>query len=161
MDKIDKNSTLEEVKQFLAKNFADKGCTCPACGQNVQQYKKKIDSLMATYLIKLHKLSEERFNSYFHVEQDLDVPLRVGGSWAKLRWWGLIEEQPKDEATTSSRTSGYWKITPRGASFVKGEITLPKYVKLYNGKCRGAEGEQININDCLGDKFDYKELMST
>lgn len=159
MDKIDNNSTLAEVKAFLAKHY-EKGCICSACGQNVKMYKKKIDSLMAVYLIKLYKLSNGSSGKYFHVENDLDVPLKVGGSWAKLRWWGLIEEQAKDELNTTSRTSGYWKITERGIHYAKGEITLPKYVKLYNGKCRGSEGKKTTIQESLGDKFNYQELMN-
>jgi hypothetical protein len=37
---------------------------------------------------------------------------------------------------------------------------VPKYVKLYNGRCLGVEGNPITIQQALGKKFRYAELMA-
>lgn len=153
---------IESAKGLIfANNTMKEGSTCPVCEQNVKMYWKKIDSLMAYYLIKLHRVaSNNPERTYFHVEDDLGVKQKVGGSFAKLRWWGLIEEQPKDKNVTNKRTSGMWMLTQRGENFVKNRISVKKYVKLYNGKCHGADGHEVTIKQCLKDKFDFKELMS-
>jgi hypothetical protein len=161
VEKYAKQDSISEAKaKLFQKDIIKKGRPCPVCQQNVKMYWKKIDSQMAYHLIKIHKLSKTVNKEYFHVENDLDIPLKVGGAWAKLRWWGLIEEKPKDADNTTSRTSGYWKITDRGIRFVTKQMTLPMYVKLYNGKARGSDGKQVTIEDCLADKFNYVELIN-
>lgn len=153
---------IESAKGRLFTSQAIKdGNNCPVCEQNVKMYWKKIDSQMAYYLIKLHRVeSNNPHKTYFHVEDDLGVPLKVGGSWAKLRWWGLIEEQIKNREVTVKRTSGMWKLTERGVNFIHNRISVKKYVKLYNRKCHGADGELVDIKHCLGSKFNFKELMN-
>lgn len=86
--------------------------------------------------------------------------MKVGGAWAKLRYWELIEEMPKDSMTTEKRTSGMWRITDKGISFVEGNISVPKYVKLYNQTFYGYEGDDVSIHDVIKEKFNYRELMS-
>ena len=136
------------------------GCRCPICNQNVKMYKKKVDSQMAFFLIKLHRLTKKYpLQNYFHVSDDINVTLKVGGSWAKLRYWELIEEQPKDSNDTEKRTSGMWRISQKGMMFVEGNLSIPKYVKLYNQTFYGYEGERVSIQDALSSKFSYRELM--
>lgn len=146
---------------MFAKETMKEGSKCPVCEQNVKMYWKKIDSMMAYYLIKLHRVaSNNPERTYFHVEDDLGVPLKVGGSWAKLRWWGLIQEQPKDKTVTTKRTSGMWMLTQKGEDFVKDRISVKKYVKLYNGGIHGTDGDEVTIKQCLKDSFDFQELMT-
>jgi len=155
-------SNLESIKSsiFSKENMKD-GCKCPACNQNVKMYKKKIDSQMSFFLIKLYRLSKKNpFKSYFHVQDDIDVSMKVGGSWAKLRYWELIKEQPKDSSDTTKRTSGMWRITDKGIMFVENNLKVPKYVKLYNQTFYGYDGEMTSIEETIKDRFNYSELMS-
>lgn len=152
---------VESAKLFTKKNLKE-GTHCPLCKQKVQMYSKMIDSNMVKYLIVLYKLTAKKTNrEYFHTETDLKVTQKVGGSFAKLRWWGLIEQKEKDTDYTTSRTSGLWKITDKGKQYVRGEIKLPKYVKLYNQKFYGTEGDDIDIRHSLNAKFNYIELMNS
>jgi hypothetical protein len=156
---VDNCDTLAEAKQYLKDNWTE-GCKCPACTQNVKLYKHKINGLTAKSLIDLYNLTFKYPNKfYFHVHDDIDVPLKVGGGFAKLRWWKLIEEMPNEEGS-SSRTSGYWKITETGKSFVKNEFSIPVYSKLYNMKHYGFTGDKVTIIDSLTSKFNYKDLMN-
>lgn len=155
-----------DLNVLRAKIFTQKsmkrGRKCDVCDQNIKMYWKKVDSMMAYCLIRLYRLKIAKGeNKYFHVEKDIQVPLKVGGSWAKLRYWGLIEEKTKDENNTTSRTSGYWRITQAGEMFVENLTTIPMYVKLYNGISYGLEGESINIKQCLNSKFNYEELLNS
>lgn len=150
--------TLEQVKAYLEANKED-GCKCPACDAHVEIRKWKISDKTAECLIRLCKLTMEYPNTeYFHVERDINVPLAVGGSFAKLRWFFLIEEKPKEDGE-KGRTSGFWKITDYGKKFVLSKLPVKKYVHLYRGKKEGYSGKKITIIDSLGDKFDYDELM--
>lgn len=145
----------------LSKHNMKKGGTCPVCTQNVKMYEKKIDSHMAYYLIQIYKMTiNYPDKQYFHVQDDLNVPMKVSGSWAKLRWWGLIEEQEKSENISNKRTSGMWRITDAGKKFVEHKSKVIQYVKLFNGKFYGESGDQVNISQCLNQKFNYTELMN-
>lgn len=162
-----KNLALESHTESLKGSLftsakLKEGCKCPVCNQNVKMYKKKVDSQMAFFLIKLHRLTKKNpFKTFFHVQDDINVTLKVGGSWAKLRYWELIEEQPKDNSVTEKKTSGMWRITDKGMMFVEGNLSIPKYVKLYNQGFYGYDGdERVSIEQALKDKFNYRELMS-
>ena len=53
-------------------------------------------------------------------EMVADHPRRaaaVRGDWAKLKFWGLIEEKP-DVRDDGSPRVGYWRMTPLGRQFV-------------------------------------------
>jgi hypothetical protein len=160
---------LEPIKAVMFnKETLKKGTTCPLCSQHVKMYWKKIDSLMAYYLMRLYKLTKYESGqnagsdaAYFHVDDRIKIPNKLGGGWAKLRHWGLIEEMPKDPDDTTKRTSGYWKITLKGISFVDMRTTVPEYVKLYNGRSHGYDGDLVGFNHCLGSGFDYIELLNS
>lgn len=156
------DSNIESLKSSIfTKEKMKEGCKCPVCNQNVKMYHKKIDSQMAFFLIKLYRLTKKNpFKQYFHVQDDINVTMKVGGAWAKLRYWELIEEQPKDESDTTKRTSGMWKITSKGIMFVEKSLKVPKYVKLYNQTFYGYEGDRVSIDESLNEKFNYRELMS-
>jgi hypothetical protein len=148
------------VNETFTKEKMKEGCKCVVCKQNVKMYKKKIDSQMAYFLIRLHKITKENpTKRFFHVQDDINVTLKVGGSWAKLRYWELIEEQPKDSSATEKRTSGMWRITMKGIDFVEGKINVLKYVKLYNQTFYGYDGDEVSIREAIKDKFNYQELM--
>ena len=160
-------STLVEAKKWLRARFAQ-GATCPACNQFVKLYKRKFNKSMAYVLL----LMESHFmgdvvDEWLHVpsyiaEMVSDNPRRaaaVRGDWAKLKFWGLIEEKPDVRADGSPRV-GYWKLTPLGRQFARRQVKVPSHVYIYNGEAlqRTVE-EMITIDDALGTEFSYDEIM--
>lgn len=157
---IEINSEMLKENLFTKEKMKE-GSKCKVCNQFVKMYKKKIDSQMAYFLFKLNKLTKDNpLTPFFHVQDDINVTMKVGGAWAKLRYWELIEEMPKDSMTTEKRTSGMWRITDKGISFIEGNVSVPKYVKLYNQTFYGYEGDDVYIHDVIKEKFNYRELMS-
>lgn len=156
-----KDSAIQVIKQdiFNPKTMAE-GKKCPCCEQHVEMHKKNIDSMMAYRLFKLYNLNNNSDRTYFHVEDDIKVPNKLGGGWAKLRHWGLIEQKPKVEGEGNGRTSGFWKITEKGMMFVEGKIMVEEHVRLYNGKKYEVKGKLVSINDCLKNKFNYNDLKN-
>lgn len=158
MDQLD---TLAAAQVELRKNF-DVGSTCPACGQFVKQYKRKLYSTMARLLIAFYKLNAI---GYIHVTDIIRMTGLVEyrcGDWAKLSYWGLIQEKEinrDQEPVKDTKNSGYWMITDLGKDFVEGKTKVYSHALVYNQKCRGLVGTKVSIKECLGKKFSYSELM--
>lgn len=152
MDITDEH-TVAEAKEYLENHWED-GCDCPACGQNVKLYHRKVTSAMAYGLILLSQHVSAAPSKAIHIEdffKDRNCPSSVRGDFAKLRWWGLInrhDDQP-----------GYYSLTPKGQYFVNGSVTVPRYCMIFNNECYGFSNEQTDINKALGDQFSYAELM--
>lgn len=151
------DTSLEEVKSHLKANFSE-GCECPACGQNVKLYERKITSAMAYGLILLIKSNKV---GYFHIEDYLkgeDCPSSIRGDMSKLRYFGLIERQDSVREDGSSR-AGFYKVTDKGRMFANNQVTVPEHVNIYNNIVYGYSENHIGIERALGSKFNYNELM--
>lgn len=157
-------TTLIEAKaEVLAGR--DDGVACPCCGQYCKVYQRTLNSAMARFLIWLVLEYEHRWTDdhggHLWISVN-DGPLiqnrKGGGDFAKLRYWGLIEQMANDDDT--KRTSGYWRPTSIGIAFAHDRITVPKQVKLYLNDPIGFSEERVSIRDALGTKFDYQELMA-
>jgi len=80
------------------------------------------------------------------------------GDFPYLVHYGLLEKMV-GERVDGSKRNGFYKLTEKGRQFVLKQITVPKTFIIYNGKCEGFEGREIGIEEALGKKFDYRELM--
>jgi hypothetical protein len=76
----------------------------------------------------------------------------------KCAHWELIEEDDGERDDGSTR-SGWWRVTPLGRLFILGEIKVPKYARIYDGRLLGFIGDPVSIQDALGARFDYGALM--
>lgn len=150
------DTTIRDARTYLNSQL-DKGkaAKCPACTQTVKVYPRKIYSTMVYHLIELYKLNKVKAE-YYHVTEFCP---KHPGDFAKLVYWNLIEEMPKDEHDTHKRTSGYWKITEMGKKFVENKLTVAQTVDVFNGNPLRMHGNPVTIVEVLGKKFSYKELM--
>lgn len=144
---------LGDARSWLRTRL-DKGDRCPLCNQHAQTYKRKINSGAARGLIMMWHVYGLDWG---HLPSTATLS-RLGGEFARLRYWGLVEE-----ATTprpDGGRAGYWRITDRGRLFVTRQLKVPMYAKIYDGKVQGFEGTQVDIKDALGTKFSYVDLMA-
>lgn len=148
-----KFETQKEAKAYLRANF-EKGCSCPTCGQTVKLYKRKLNSGMAIFLIKLANATAE--GNYVHASEIVKDNKAL--DYSVLNFWKLVEAST--EVVDGKRRSGYWHITDRGKRFVDGLTSVPSHVNLFDNKLVGFSDNQITIRDALGEKFDYEELMA-
>jgi len=147
-------STIAEGKQYLRDNWKE-GVICPCCGQFVKLYKRKLNSGMAIALYRIFREGEV----WIAVKDFMRVnKFHNGHDWTLLRHWGLLEEKPKDN---NDKVSGYWRITGKGMDFVFNAIRVPKHITIFNNKFYGYDNptDTVCFKDCIGDKFDYNELM--
>jgi len=148
--------TLHSAKMEVLASL-DAGIRCPCCDKFVKRYRRKFNSSMARSLIWLHKQTVTCGSGW------VDVPL-VAPRWLvrtnqlpSVRWWGLIERHPStDEA---KKHSGLWRPTEKGIYFALKKIRVQSTAVTYNGSIVGFEGDEISIEDALGTKFDYAQIM--
>lgn len=152
--------TLQQAQDWLEGELAD-GEQCPCCGQFAKLYRRKLNHQMAAVLIKMWRASTG--TPYWDGVWDgeyVNIPallMHRHADEAKLACWGLIEEAP--EKRPDGGRSGWWKVTEKGARFARGFLWVPRYALIYDGLCKGLEGPLISVQDALGDRFSYQELM--
>ena len=146
------DATLGSARAWLRLQVDKGGAPCPCCTQFTKVYKRKLNSSMARALITM--LRREPVG-WFHAPPMLSA---LGGDWAKMAYWGLIE-QSAEPSTTGGKTAGVWRMTDAGRRFARAESAVQKYARLYDGRCLGFDGPSIGVRDALGSKFDYDELM--
>jgi len=152
------SSTLDEIKAWLQLHV-DKGVHCPCCGQHAKIYKRPVSGNMALVLIALYRQGRD----WIHLEDtprpdDATKEAISKREWAKMAYWGLIEQ--KEVTSTKTKNSGVWRITEAGIDFVLGRSSIQKYAIIYAAQLLGFKGKQVTIDDALGEKFDYVELMT-
>ncbi len=149
--------TLAEARGDVMR-MRGNGVVCPCCDSYCRVYRRKFHSEMARFLVTMvvrHRLDPR----WFHVREVV-----AGGSGATksstdgsyLAHWGLVEPKPK---TSGEKSSGLYRPTEKGAVFVDGRITVPSHIFLYNNQVEGWSDTQTTIQEALGNRFNYPELM--
>ncbi|WP_037065874.1 hypothetical protein [Pseudonocardia acaciae] len=145
---------LGQAREWLRQHAVGKGAACPCCQQRAQVYHRGIHAGMARALVVMYREHGTEW-------QNKTVTLRGLGSGARdeslLRYWGLLEEdqRPREDGGRA----GWWRVTPLGRAFVLGEATVPKYARVYDGRCLGLDGEAVSIVQCLGKRFNLLALL--
>lgn len=153
-----------EIKRQVFAKIGD-GVICPCCDQFAKLYRRKLHSGMARALIAISTVQNrvESAAGAGGIGFWVETP-KLGfqnGDYGRLRWWELLEQRAlkyKDEKE-EKRDSGRWRVTTKGMQFVKGEIAIPREVFMYNNLVQGFSADTIKIDEALGKKFNYGELM--
>lgn len=144
-------NTLAEARDWLRTRL-DEGEHCPCCTQYAKVYRRKINSGMARSLIAMYRISP---TDWIHLPTQVGARSREEG---KLAYWGLVEEE--NSIRPDGGRAGWWRLTQKGRIFVQGNTALPKYARVYDGRCLGLiTGETATIHDALGTAFSYDDLM--
>jgi len=142
---------IDSVRRDIMARAKNGVCSCPVCGQYVKVYARTIYRSAAKQLIHLYLLGgAERFVHISAMANARDFQIS--------RHWSLIETMPNDDP--DKRTPGLWKLTESGVDFIMRRATVPRYIFIQNNKVLGCSDERAGIDDCLGKKFSYEELMN-
>jgi hypothetical protein len=131
---------IGEARRILESGIL-KGTTCPVCHQTCKVYYRQIYETNAKWLIEFNGLSKTRSDEWIHVSDVQGLP---NGDYAKLRYWGLIEPNPK-----AKRGSGLFRIRPWGRLYAEGGATIPLYAVVHNNRLLGFDGPHVNIQAAL------------
>lgn len=154
-------ATLFDVRDTLADARArveegrDEGVTCECCGQLAKVYRRKIHAVMARDLLLSYRRADHDGRGWFHLPTLL--PDTRGGDFGKLAYWRLIEELP--ERREDGGRAGWWRITDDGEAFATRRLRVPKYARVFDSHLLGLTGPYAGIEDALGVRFRYDDLM--
>jgi len=156
-----KYAKAEDIEKVNGVLHAGQPTSCPCCDRVTKIYKRHLHHSTCRTLIDIYKLSAAYKQNLYsdhewvHVSQ-LKI---VSQDFHIAKHWFLIEQKPKEPDNKRKKTSGYWRITEKGRAFICGEISIPEWVHTYNKQVLGFTGDPVSMQDCLGEKFDYKQLM--
>lgn len=133
--------------------------TCPCCGRLVKLYTRKLTSAIAAALIYFYREDKQLPLQWIH---GIALMQRRGSrsrDFPLLRHWGLVEqlEGPGEVA----KEAGMYRITKLGRGFVERATSVPRAFFQYNEQVWGWSEEQTDIEQALGDRFNYHVLMSS
>lgn len=158
MTHFNDDMTLAVARDKL-RELVYEGHDCPLCTQMAKVYRRNLTSVATRAMIALYR---EYGTGYGHlpdaVRKHAPGVANQGGYANLAQHWGLIEDECS-RREDGGRT-GFWRVTRAGEQFLRGEVTVPKYVLLYNGRCLKREGEAVGVRDALGKRFNYYELMA-
>ena len=125
--------TLREAREYVLAGV-EEGVKCPCCGGRVKAYKRRLNRAKVRELqqiyVRIDETDGETYD-YTHVPS-LGISL-VNREYPKLRWWGLLE--PRDlGASADDGTAGWWRLTPAGVKFLRGELRVPNMVVEYRSQ---------------------------
>jgi len=169
---LDRAPTPEEilrVQRFFADNL-EAGTDCPCCTRHAKRQYRPLGCGPARWLIEIVYLSDD--GQAIHTGEIIKALKgnNVSGSDATsvLPLYGMIEpaKDPKEgvnppppSKARSKRTSGFWRPTKLGRAFALGKIKVPAKVVTCLGVPEAFEGDPVSIQDALGKKFNYDEIM--
>ncbi len=149
--------TLGEARDKL-RTLAAEGHECPCCRQYVKVYRRKLTAASTRAVIAHYS---ESGRDWGHlptiVKKRMPDVAHQGGYMNLAVHWGLIEEERT--LREDGGRAGFWRVTEAGEQWVRGEISIPKYALIYDGRRLGVRGDAVTIRDALGNNFDYQELM--
>lgn len=121
---------------------------CDHCGQKIQQAHKE--------MLTKHKLTILKAAAQYVMSTGVnDFRMRDMGdftsnpsdynNFSKLRFHGLIT--PVRDKATDRKIKGRWLITRNGWSFLRGELSIPKYVLVRNNAVQTKSDVLLSVKD--------------
>lgn len=156
MTQFSDSMTLGEAKALL-RTLVHKGHHCPCCTQMAKVYKRKLTHAACAAMILLYRRHGRGVGHIPTLAKSLRGIAHQGGYLTLGRYWNLIEES--DAQRSDGGRAGHWRLTEIGVAFVQGQTRVPLYAMIYDGRVTKLKGEMVSIKECLGEKFNYNELM--
>jgi hypothetical protein len=153
IDRATIETVLAGAQHWLAGKL-DAGEQCPTCAQHARSYRRRLTAPAAAALVTAFGRYGDRA---FHAPSAIDSS-RLGGEWARLAHWGLIEEVSPTWQCTHGH-GGHWRVTHAGGLFATGRLNVRSHVVIYAGQLVDFAGREVNVDDALGTGFDRDELL--
>jgi hypothetical protein len=134
---------------------------CPCCDRWTKQYERKINSSMARSLIYIFNATRDMPPDGGWIKPSLILPHTMSSWVAGLRHWGLLEAKAPVGKSRRNPEDGYWRMTELGRGFVLRTASVPQYaITGVGGDLICLEGHPVTIDDALGTRFVYDEVMA-
>ena len=152
-------NSLDILKKQWTTSIEGKGSKCPVCDRYGKIYGYYFTEGLALTLLRLYEVQIKAYEHgnvegwiYIQGLRDLQVFKAIFKThgWHKLCYWGFCEY----------KSGGNWRITKKGISYLRGDISAAKRVWVYDGNVLKESVEQSFYKDSIGVEFDYDELMA-
>lgn len=123
---------------------------CPNCGASMKSFNHTLSSGIVSALIKAIRYVQRTNKNEFHLQKHLvDLTKNEYNNFQKLRFHGLVAK--------IDGKAGYWLITKRGGSFLRGELGIPKNVQTFRNKVISHSGEVVTIKMYYGKVPEFEQ----
>lgn len=155
-------ATDEFMGELNWKTFTPCGC----CGHRViLWHKRTISGTSCAFLNELAYRTDREIGGWVHVRQIKDLKYEdrklTQGDHSKLRHWGLVVMAEDNPSFPHKTFEGYYKITPNGLLFLRGELEIHKYASYeWDRECGKLKfsyvwGPLVDLEACAKSVFDY------
>ena len=152
-----KNQSLLEAKAEFDMAIKGDGMTCPCCNRWGKVYGYRVNSTMVRGLFWLFIAGK---GDWINIQEKAPRFILRSKSLSTMKYWGLVERKPKG-LSDGKRSSGIWKITNDGISFIHRNLYINKKVFVFDDKVVARSDELVGVDDCIRNKFLYDELLVT
>ena len=155
----EKERVLKHLRYVVRDRAEDaQGTTCPVCDRYVKVYRRRLNSEMARFLIKL-VYAYKRYPRYYTMRELYPGNNKSASDGVYLLHWGLVERS--DTVNEAQAPAGSYRPTDKGLRFAHNNEYVPTHVHLLNNQVVGWAVKCTNIRTALGSKFNYEELMKS
>lgn len=158
VEDIRENVIAELRRETTHRAHDAQGTFCPVCSKYVKVYRRRLNSDMARFLIRL----VERYRTYpryYTMREIYPNNNKSASDGSYLVHWGLVEKS--DVVNVAQAPAGSYRPTDKGLRFAHNNEYVPSHVHLLNNEVVGWSDKQVNIRTSLGKKFNYEELMKS
>lgn len=120
--------------------------TCECCGAKLVEYRFSFNTGLLVFLRRLYDAGRPAKTD------TLGLTYSQRTNSQKLRYWGLAEKVVNEEAAVKA---GWWQITRLGLCFIRGTVSIPKFVWTFRGEVVRKEGPDIFVRD-VADGWKYR-----
>lgn len=124
---------------------------CPSCFRDARAYTFTLNANLVKILQKIYGAIVLKGENDIHLDKDTegtDFELKYSqrSNVTILRFHGLVAKV-RDE--NGKQTAGHWLITRRGASFLKGNISIPVKVRTFDNHVTDHSPEMVSFRDVM------------
>lgn len=158
------SNPLEEAKEKFFNALTKGGSKCLCCGRKGRLNRYTLNSSMVASLLWMSR-TVTLDGGWILMGQKAPAWILATKAFSTMKFWGFIEPSPKltvkerNAIGMKTKTSGHWRITPKGFEFLRGYMQVPSAALVYNDVLYGWTDETVNFYQAIAKQFDFNELM--
>lgn len=154
-DVLEEITDLVEVRDLMRKEVKSVGsCVCMLCNHKTIRYKRSLNK--GQYFFLMHISSKFGVNSWVHynkVKTEVNSKFESNCTdYAVLSMFGLLD------LDTTKGNDGMVKLSYDGKEFLRGKLTIPKYIYVVNNSRIGESELRVNFSKCQ-EKFKLVDIF--
>lgn len=130
-----KNDGVHEEEKF-----------CETCGARLMSHWERLTPGLVRSLVKFKAAIYTQNRNRIHYKRETTLNHSELSNFQKLRFHALVA---KVYDAKGNREYGYWLLTRRGNQFLKGEIAVPRRVRIFRNEVKEHDENRVMIGDVL------------